>query len=119
MKGQVVGDDSRKRYGAATGGGDPSEHLTQLVSRRAASYGVVASDEAPGERGELKQNDADVDVRRPSRHTLMVEMAVNVDATLRDDSKGDMRQQQGRVAVHVQGCFGPRRSHRRPPSRPR
>ena len=58
---------------------DPSEHLTQLVSRRAASQGV-AGDEAPGELPHRRQSpgpvvellDADVDMSRPSGHAPLV-----------------------------------------------
>ena len=83
-------------------GARPSEHLTQLVGRRAAAHGVAA-DESPGERPDRRQGsrpvvelfDADVDMSRPSRHPALVEMAVNVHAALRDDSQWDVLSSNG------------------------
>ena len=89
----VDDDDPEGVQVSRLAGARPSEHLTQLVGRRAASHGV-ASDESPGERPDRRQGsrpvvelfDADVDMSRPSRHPALVEMAVNVHAALRDDS---------------------------------
>ena len=83
----------QKRVVPRLAGTGPSEYLTQLVGRRAASHGV-ASDESPAEGPDRRQGprpvvellDADVDMLRPSRHPAVVEMAVNVHTNLRDYS---------------------------------